>query len=253
MRIGCFSHVTSQIFLSSLHPSKYSCLRQNLKSSCIILAWHTYMHKQTHTCIPCAVSVCLQTWYTVHVCISGSSNMVMNVSSHMHVRVCGKGKNIIQETEYRPPAISGEFMLTHILCISVISLCFYISHFAILHFYILQEMLYHRLCGHMILVLYCFRLYKYEEKYAIFKFWEERKCAIKLCLRSECYHFSAYVSMAHFSVSSAHVRQCARLMEIDTTEHLMASCLIILVLARCTWSRWAFSNRSRYSQNSYSM
>ncbi len=43
--------------------------------------------------------------------------MVMNVSSHMHVHVCGKGKNIIQETEYRPPAISGEITLTHILYI----------------------------------------------------------------------------------------------------------------------------------------
>ncbi len=43
--------------------------------------------------------------------------MVMNVSSHIHVRVCGKGKNIIQETEYHHPVISGEITLTHILCI----------------------------------------------------------------------------------------------------------------------------------------
>ncbi len=81
---------------------------------------------------------------------------------------------------------------------------------------------------------------------------KKRKCVVKLFLRSEWYYFAACVSMARFSVSSAHVRQCARLMEIDTTGHLMGSCLIILVHAKCTWSRWAFSNRSRYSPISYS-
>ncbi len=48
MRIGCFSHVASQIFLSSLHPSKYSCLRQNLLHyTCMahLHAWtNTHMH-----------------------------------------------------------------------------------------------------------------------------------------------------------------------------------------------------------------
>jgi len=48
--------------------------------------------------------------------------MVTSVLSHVNVRVCGKGKSIIQETEYRPHAISGEITLSHILCISFMSL-----------------------------------------------------------------------------------------------------------------------------------
>lgn len=55
MRIGCFSHVTSQIFLSSLHPSKYYCLSLG-RIFCIILAWHTYIHEQTHIHLVCCFS-----------------------------------------------------------------------------------------------------------------------------------------------------------------------------------------------------
>lgn len=128
MRIGCFSHVTCAIFLSSLHPSKYSCLRQNLQSSCIILAWfldsHT-VHVDAFTHASCSL------FQHVHVCISGSSSMVMSVLSHTHVRVCGKGKNIFQETEYHPHAISGE------ITFCAFHLCLYTSQFAILHFHIL--------------------------------------------------------------------------------------------------------------------
>lgn len=69
----------------------------------------------------------------MHLCISDSSNMVMSVLSHVHVRVCGRGKNIIQETEYRPHAISGEITLSHILCISFMSLH---QSAAILHFHV---------------------------------------------------------------------------------------------------------------------
>lgn len=102
----------------------------------------TCINKLTHPV--CCFSMFTGVIHCVHVCISGSSSMAMNVSSHMHVRVCGKGKNIIQETEYRPPAISGEITLTHILCI---------HFFVFLHqsfcYNTLQEMLYQRLCGHL--------------------------------------------------------------------------------------------------------
>lgn len=76
--------------------------------------------------------------------------MVMNVSSHMHVHVCGKGKNIFQETEYCPPAISGEITLTHILCI---------------HFYVFTP---------VSLLYYIFTYYKkyyIKEDYVVIGFW----------------------------------------------------------------------------------
>lgn len=63
IRIGCFSHVTIEIFLSSLHPSKYF-LSQG-ESSEIRLGCFWCIHKYTYIRDIRAVSVC----FTMCLCV----------------------------------------------------------------------------------------------------------------------------------------------------------------------------------------